>query len=961
MPQVLCPVLIGRSDDLGKLEEAISEARAGSGGVVFVVGEAGIGKSRLLRETANRALDLGMTVLSGRAVLGGARTPFRPIIEGVQSWTRTHGVPDDPTLTPYRSALGWLIPEWIPRGSRPVSPVMIIEAVVRLLRAIAGRNGLVLSLDDLHWADADTLAIVEYLADNLGSESVLCLCALRSDEESPASRLADGLVARRAASRLALRRLRDREVDEMIRAALPTIGEPIDLEAIRARAEGVPFLVEEMLSAYLDSGRPSLPASFHKLVRDRMARVPAEAREVIQTAAAVGRDFDWTVISPITGLDREAVLAALRAAIGVRLIQSDDGSDEARFRFRHALIQEAILDDLLPPERAELYRRAASALEEAYPGLPGELCEVAAEIHERAGDRTNASRLLLEIARRALGTTALGTAESALRRALELADGDRWRRMGVHRLLVRVLSLSGKTTGLNEIGDDALAFFHERSFVGGPLQFSDLHFQIARGLAATADRAAVDRHLDRARRWAERGEHQHQLARIDAFRAHVLLGRGGFEDAAELAARAGEVGLELGLDDVVCEALRAESELAFLRGDPGLAVRTLQRAKTVADRADLTLDRAKVHLALARIDSSTTLGGGDIAKARELSQRIGAVAIGAEVDLEVAGFRLERFELAAAADAADHAASVCRRYGLGLLPWALVTQARILAVSGDKQSVERLVAEASGTGPEVAAVAAGEARAMAHLLREERAQAVAALDAAIESAKGGPAALVWPFHGMRMLLDVLGGATFADATRSMPSPGVLSHVANRGLLASAEAVHLARHGASGRALQLVAEAEELLGPFVWRRSLALRLLAEAALADGWGEPARWGEESLRFFESAGRERVAAACRGLLRRAGVRVSRRGRGDSTVPRSLATLGITSRELDVLSLIGDGLSNAEIAERLFVSVRTVESHASRLLRKAGLESRSQLVAFVTRMEGHVEGSTRTSGRRR
>jgi DNA-binding CsgD family transcriptional regulator len=230
-------------------------------------------------------------------------------------------------------------------------------------------------------------------------------------------------------------------------------------------------------------------------------------------------------------------------------------------------------------------------------------------------------------------------------------------------------------------------------------------------------------------------------------------------------------------------------------------------------------------------------------------------------------------------------------------------------------------------------------------------QAAAALDAALETATGSPAAVVWPFHGMRTLLHVLGGATFADAKRSIESPGVISHAANRGLLAAAEAVDLARHGDTRRALQHVAEAGELLGPFVWRRALALRLLAEAALADGWGEPSRWAEESLGFFESAGRERVAAACRGLLRRAGVRVSRRGRGDSEVPRSLATLGITSREVDVLRLIGDGLSNAEIAERLFLSVRTVETHASRLLRKAGLESRSQLVAFATRLEEPAE----------
>jgi DNA-binding CsgD family transcriptional regulator len=956
---VLCPVLVGRAEELRRLEEALTEARAGSGSVVFLVGEAGIGKSRLLRETATRALDLGMAVLPGRAVPGGARTPFRPLIEAVQSWTRAHGLPDDPALKAYRSALGWLIPEWMPRGSPDVPPVLMLEAVVRLLGAIAGTHGLMLSLDDLHWADADTLAIVEYLADNLGSEPVLCLCALRSDEPGHAGRLAEGLISRRAASRLVLRRLSDSEVDEMIHTALPSVDDQIDLETLRARAEGVPFLVEEMLTAYLTAGTLSLPASFEELVRARMAVMDDDARVVIEAAAAIGRDFDWTMVAATTGLPRTSVLAALRAAIASQLIESDGLTEDApRFRFRHALIQEAILKALLPPERTELYRGAASALEKAFPGLPGELCQVTADLHERAGDRTEATRLLLEIARRALTTTALGTAEEALWRALELTEGDRWRTMGIHRLLVEVLSLSGKTSGFREIGDAALAFYRDKSFVGGPLQFSDLHLQIARGLATRGERAVVDRHLERARRWAERGEHPQQLARIVALRAHVLIDRGEIQEAEALATRAGQTAVGFGLHEVVCEALRAEGRAAFLRGDPGRAVQTLERAKLIADREGLTFERAMIHLALARIDSSTTLQGGNIESARELSERIGAVALGAEVDLEAAARSLELFDLPVAREASNRAVTVCRRYGLGLLPSALVTQARSFALSIDRLGMDRALGELSGSEPQLAAVAGGEATAVFHLLREERARALIALDAAVDAAGRGPAAFPSSFHGMRALVKAVEGTSVAEADASPASPGVLSHAANRGLFAAAEAVGLGRRGKIREAARRVADARSLLGPFVWRESLALRLLAEAGLAEGWGEPAKWAEESLRFFESAGLERMAAACRGLLRRAGVRVSRKGRGESEVPASLAGLGITTREADVLRLVGEGLSNAQIAERLFVSIRTVETHASRLLRKAGLDSRPQLVAFANRVQERVEGQTKTTG---
>jgi DNA-binding CsgD family transcriptional regulator len=964
MPQVLCPVVIGRDAELRHLEEALTEARGGFGAVAFVVGEAGIGKSRLLREAATRATDRGMTALTGRAVRGGARVPHRPLMEAVQSWTRAHGPPDDAALDPYRSALGWLIPEWKPRVSPAVSPVTMMEAVVRLLGAIAGTDGLLLCLDDLHWADADTLATLEYLADNLVTESVLCLCALRSDEPGHAGRVAEGLVSRRAASRLVLRRLGDSEVNEMINTTLPSVGnqldqlDQLDLEALRTRAEGVPFLVEEMLSEYATLGRLSLPASFEELVRARMTGLNPSARDVIHAAAAIGRDFDWTVVAAITGLDRTSVLAALRAAIAVQLITSD-GGDDARFRFRHALIQEAIAEDLLAPERTELYRRAAGALEKAFPGLSGELCQVTADLYERAGDRTEATRLLLEVARRALTSTALATAEAALWRALELAEGDRWRTMGIHRLLVEVLSLSGKTSGLKEIGDAALGFFRGKSFVGGPLQFSDLHLQIARGLATTAEWTDVDRHLERARRWAKRGEHPQQLARIQAFRAHVLISRGEIQEAEGLATRAGQTAVGFGLHEVVCEALRAESRAALFGGDPSRAAQTLERAKLIADREGLTFERAMIHLALARIDRLTTLEGGDAESARELSERIGAIALEAEIDIEVAARSLELFDLAVAAEASERAVTVCRQHGLGLLPLALVTHARVFALSIERKGMERTLEELSGTsGAEPAAVAAGEARAVFHLLRDERARALAALDAAVEATEEGFAAFPWPFHGMRALVKAVEGASVGDVEPSPVSPGVLSHAGNRGLYAAAEAVRLGREGKAREAGRSVAQARALLRPFVWRESLALRLLAEAGLADGWGEPARWAEESLRFFESAGLDRVAAACRGLLRRAGVRVSRKGGSDSEVPASLAALGVTTREADVLRLVGEGLSNAEIAERLFVSIRTVETHASRLLRKVGLKSRPQLVVFANRVQERVESQTKSTG---
>lgn len=133
-------------------------------------------------------------------------------------------------------------------------------------------------------------------------------------------------------------------------------------------------------------------------------------------------------------------------------------------------------------------------------------------------------------------------------------------------------------------------------------------------------------------------------------------------------------------------------------------------------------------------------------------------------------------------------------------------------------------------------------------------------------------------------------------------------------------------------------------PIPFYRHISRRLVAEAAIRDRWGDPVQWLTDDLIYFQSTGHQRVAAACRGLLRRAGARVSRHTPGPP-VPEQLRLRGVTGREMDVLTLIGEGLVNRDIAARLFVSPRTVEKHIENLLAKTGLSTRSALVARAAR----------------
>ena len=163
---------------------------------------------------------------------------------------------------------------------------------------------------------------------------------------------------------------------------------------------------------------------------------------------------------------------------------------------------------------------------------------------------------------------------------------------------------------------------------------------------------------------------------------------------------------------------------------------------------------------------------------------------------------------------------------------------------------------------------------------------------------------------------------------------------------------LRRGGARGqgrpreRATALAEEGSAAFAPFApWWNYLAQRLVAPCALSDGWGQPVVWMRDAAAGFEASGHDRLATACRGILRRAGVRVPRSGRGIAQVPPQMRRLGVTSREMDVFLLVAQGFSNAEIAARLFISPKTVETHIASLVTKTGQSSRRELVAHAAR----------------
>ncbi len=271
MVELVPEVFVARELELGVLERAAVGSRDDGGSALVVAGEAGVGKSRLLREASERARGAGMLVLRGRAASGAGQAPFRAVAEALAGGLRARAVPET-SLRSFAPALAHVLPGWFERTSDAAPElVFLAEAVLRLLRLLAGARGVLLGLEDLQWADPESLALVEYLAENVGTERLLLVGTVRDDEPS-APLLSLRELARRGAMRwLELGRL---DQDEVVKLAAARLGHPRGAvpssvsALLQARAEGLPLFVEELLGGLIAgdalrrAGCTDLPRTF---------------------------------------------------------------------------------------------------------------------------------------------------------------------------------------------------------------------------------------------------------------------------------------------------------------------------------------------------------------------------------------------------------------------------------------------------------------------------------------------------------------------------------------------------------------------------------------------------------------------------------------------------------------------------------------------------------------------------
>ena len=962
MRTVLCRALIGRDAELSQLRAAWSAARDGTGSFVVVRGIAGVGKSRLVRELEVWARAQGGTVLRGRAS-ATTDSPLRPVREALLGVARNGYRPSGSGLEPFLPALGRLVPDWATLDAVELSPVVVGEGVLRVLTALAAEAGpALLVIDDLQWADADSAAVVEYLADNAATARILVVATARDGELGPGADACARILARRVGESISLASLDGAHVSEMIRAC---VGDEVlsrEFEqSVARRSDGVPFFVEELLTAAMgtrpmpsmaggaaDSIEGVVPESVRAAVAVRLAAFPDAAVRLLRVAALLGRAFDWNVAARAVSIAPADAPDYLRLAVQAQLLEVDG----AGYRFRHDLSRDAVLADILPGERAVLARAALAALSADDLASSGERVELAAMMAAEAGEPAQATELLLAAASRALREGSLASAEALANRARDTANGPerpaseratRRQRDRVDALLLEVWLHAGRPDDVLRSGARLVASYEKRA---APIdEVASVHLLMARSALAAGRHDDVAAHVLTCRTLA--GDDPAVAARVTAIEAQAAIGVDDVVAALPLATAALAAARACGLPEVQCEALEVLGRALRVK-DVAQAEAAFDEAYRVAVDAELTVWRIRALQELGTIDLFESLSTTRLVQARHEAVAAGALSMDAVIDLQLAATYSERAEADHALEASVRSVDLSRRLGLGTLSMGLAIQSFAYARAGRDAEMEHSMAEAMATGKDRRNVESGmwgNSRATMHLFRGELDAAAVALDHCMEILREHPGG-AFPFTGLWPLVHtVLNDNQQHEAREEVRALDADTPV-SRHLLTAADAVAAGRDGDTARAMALFAESDAGLARFEgnFRRDLMRVLVSPCALADGWGDPVTWLRESLVLLEAKQLTGLADRCRTLLRDAGVAVPRRTPGRQPVPAALAALGMTPREVEVLALVAAGHSNRAIAQRLYLSARTVEKHVERVLMKAGTD-RSGLAALAER----------------
>jgi DNA-binding CsgD family transcriptional regulator len=939
-PKLTAP---GRESELDLLVAAIGELTRGRGGAVVVEGEAGIGKTHLARAMGTAAADHRVCVLEGRADEYDLDRPLAAIADAL---LRRPATDADERLA------GLLAGE--------PSPFLVVDAIVASLEIRALNRPVLLVLEDLHWADPLTVSAIGSLWRRLGDAPLLAVLTARPYPRSAElAALVHDLDAA-GERRIHLGPLAAEAVGALATAFLGADPGP-DLTARLRAAGGNPLLVIELLRSLRvdgglvgtdagwdispgDSVRP-IPSGLGALLHRRLAGLPPDAREATRVAAILGPTFSLGDLAIVLGEPPLEVMRDLDPALAAGVLRAHG----QQLTFGHELVREAIYRDIPEPFRVELHRTAAEALLAA--GRP--VLHAAHQLAQGAAPGDLEAVRLLRRAAEELIPSAPSAAVDLLQRALHLVEPGQARDItvspgtgGRERAAAAASIRAALAVPLAWLGRTTEAIAHGEAALGGPLDAADVlaaRMGLSRALVMDGRLHDAVAQTEEAVRSPELSDRDRAGLLAEASLARLLCGdlaraRDDATDACRLAEVADN---PAALSAALCTlAWRA----GFL-GRFGEALRTARRAVEVATAAGPEAMIRHPHFFRGLIELDADL----------VDEAVGTLAVGRRAGEELgtlwnlplyhwlaalACYRLGRWDDTIAELEAGVAASEEIGCRTGLL-WSSAFSA-LVAVNRDDlpaahTAIARARAEVDRLGPQYgyqwvlmaeAELAEVEGdRELANRLAQEAWEIDDALGLVSELRTTGPAAC-------RAALAV------GDRERAAAVAARMEEAARFTRLASYEgAAHRCRGMLDGDPSVLQAAVE------AYRRArhpvdlaLALEDTAVALVEAGRVEEARpVYDEAQRLFERLGALRLARRAAARLRAHGVRQGVRGARQRPVTGAAS---LTETERRVLALVRDRLTNGDIAARLFISRRTVETHVSHILAKFGASSRRELI---------------------
>ncbi len=980
----LSPVMIGRDVQLRELERHLRAAQAGSGRVVLVGGEAGVGKTRLLREFVERVRVPGeVEILVGRCYREDPTVPYGPFLDAIRRFAREHGWEAIAGAAgAWGGALGKLLPELQDLGTTP-GPALdpwgekqrLFEAVYRVVAPASGHICRVLVLEDLHWSDRTSQELILHLARATEHDRTLVVGTYRSDDlipGRPLARLITGLTRDRLCHELRLSPLTRSESARMLRIVLDRPIPAAFADTLHERTGGNPFFIEEILRNLVESGhldaliedsrqgkrieRIAIPASLRESILDRAGDLDEASLKVLHYAAVVGRRFDFQILLALTGLEEHELLRAVERLVERQLVVEIASQSEDVYIFRHALTREAVYDSLLGRERRTKHRETLHVMEEIYQGRVEAVVDRLAYHSLQARDLERAMRYSRMAGDKAMSVHAYREAVEHYQTALDLTPAEDVRGRA---------DLSGKLGNATyPLGDTDLCARHweearrlyER--LGDRLRVGGIHRGLGRIAWERGDTRAALEHTLAALEVLEAEPPGYELAQTYNALSQLCMFSSRLRESTAWGEKAIRLAREIGARDIEADALNNIGSSLLEIGEAERGMEHLERSLELGKLSGIPRAAIRAYNNLAF--SLLTLGLFERAsevlrEGIEYTNRAGWEPSVSLLPGKVGEVEMQLGHWEKAAELMDSAIESGRMgHPISRLK-SLPDKAELLRRQGRLDEARRLL---EGALPEYERQ--GEFQAMREL--------------------GPVLARVYLALG-----DTSAAATAIDRCMSMWRDLEAKGRSER-LLSTGIEVYL-RAGKDAEARELLAALSETADRKVGPLGTALLEAASGLIAHHYGRwqdaAARferaivlWQQMGLPYEEAVSRRRRAesllrahdpsmrenarqelALARRTFERLGApldleeveetarryRLARRAKAPPEAGGSPSGVSLTARELEVLRLVSEGLSNREIAERLILSEHTVHRHVANILAKLDLPSRAAAAAYA------------------